>query len=83
MAGIGPEWVHTHANGISSNSIAGEAVLDLMFWPRLKHTFGWYLETGYDYGFGVGHEQSAGISGGFADRFSVAPFPHVLPGVTH
>lgn len=64
MAGGGPEWVHTHANGISSNSIAGEAVLDFMFWPPRKHRFGWYLEPGYDYSFSAGHEQSAGISGG-------------------
>jgi hypothetical protein len=64
MAGIGPEWVHTDANGISSNTIAGEAVLDFMFWPSRKHRFGWYLEPGYDYSFGAGHEQSAGISGG-------------------
>ena len=64
MAGLGPEWVHTHTNGISSNSIAGEAILDFMFWPSRKHRFGWYLEPGYDYSFGAGHEQSAGISGG-------------------
>jgi|SRR5579872_2228603 len=64
MAGIGPGWVHTHANGISSNTIAGEAVLDFMFWPSQKRKFGWYLEPGYDYGFGAGHEQSAGVSGG-------------------
>jgi len=64
MAGIGPEWVHTHANGISSNTIAGEAILDFMFWPSRKHRFGWYLEPGYDYSFGAGHEQSTGISGG-------------------
>jgi hypothetical protein len=64
MAGIGPEWVHARANGISSNSVAGEAVLDFMFWPSHKHKFGWYLEPSYDYSFGAGHEQSAGISGG-------------------
>jgi hypothetical protein len=73
MAGFGPEWVHTHANGISSNGIAGEAVLDFMFWPRRKHRFGWYLEPGYDYGFGAGHEQSAGMSGGLP---SIADPPH-------
>jgi hypothetical protein len=64
MAGIGPEWIHTRAGGITSNAIAGEAVLDFMFWPSRKHKFGWYLEPGYDYSFGAGHEQSAGISGG-------------------
>ena len=64
MAGIGPECVHTSQNGVKTNSVAGEAVLDFMFWPSRKHKFGWYLEPGYDYSFGRGHEQSAGISGG-------------------
>lgn len=40
MAGIGPEWVHTHAAGTGSNQIAGEAVLDFMIWPSRKHRFG-------------------------------------------
>ena len=56
--GIGPEWK------ISNNSIAGEAVLDFMFWPGRKHRFGWYLEPAYDYSFGRGHERSIGMSVG-------------------
>jgi hypothetical protein len=64
MFGIGPEWVHTNAYGVKTNSVAGEAALDFMFWPSAKHKFGWYLEPGYDYSFGRGHEQSAGITGG-------------------
>jgi hypothetical protein len=64
MAGAGPEWIHTRELGISTNSIAVEAVADFMFWPSSKHTFGWYLEPAYDYSFGRGHEQSLGISGG-------------------
>ena len=64
MFGIGPEWVHTKQYGIATNSIAGEAALDFMFWPSGKHRFGWYLEPGYEYGFGRGHERSVGISGG-------------------
>jgi hypothetical protein len=64
MAGAGPEWIHTSEQGVKTNSVAGEAVLDFMFWPSAKHRFGWYLEPGYDYSFGHGHEQSAGISGG-------------------
>lgn len=64
MFGIGPEWVHTKQYGLTTNSIAGEAVLDFMFWPTGKHRFGWYLEPAYDYNFGRGHEQSIGISGG-------------------
>jgi hypothetical protein len=64
MLGIGPEWVHTRAYGIITNSVAGEVVLDFMFWPATKHKFGWYLEPGYEYNFSRGHERSFGISGG-------------------
>ena len=64
MAGIGPEWIHLRQNGVTTNSIAGQAALDFMFWPSKKRRFGWYLEPGYEYGFGRGHEQSAGLSGG-------------------
>jgi hypothetical protein len=64
MVGVGPEWIHTTKYGTTTNSAAGEAVLDFMFWPSRKHRFGWYLEPGYEYSFGRGHEQSLGISGG-------------------
>jgi hypothetical protein len=64
MFGVGPEWVHARAYGVTTNSVAGEAVLDFMFWPSAKHRFGWYLEPAWDYNFGRGHEQSVGISGG-------------------
>ena len=64
MFGVGPEWVHTREYGVTSNSIAGEVVLDFMFWPSGKHRFGWYLEPSYDYNFARGHEQSLGITGG-------------------
>ena len=64
MFGVGPEWVHTRQYGVTTNSVAGEAVLDFMFWPSGKHRFGWYLEPGYDYNFARGHEQSLGITGG-------------------
>jgi hypothetical protein len=68
MFGVGPEWVHTSIHsgqhGITTNSIAAEAVLDFMFWPSGKHRFGWYLEPGYDYDFGRGHQQSLGITAG-------------------
>jgi len=64
MFGLGPEWVHTNERGMKTNSFAGEAALDFMFWPSAKHRFGWYLEPSYDYSFGRGHEQSAGITGG-------------------
>lgn len=64
MAGIGPEWVHLRAYGVSTNSVAGEAALDFMFWPSAKRRFGWYIEPAYDYGFGRGHEKSIGITAG-------------------
>jgi hypothetical protein len=65
MFGIGPEWVHLRQYGTTTNSISGEAIGDFMFWPSVgKHRFGWYLEPGYEYNFGQGHEKSIGISGG-------------------
>jgi len=64
MFGVGPEWVHTRQNGLTRNSVAGEAVLDFMFWPSVKRRFGWYLEPGYEYNFGRGREKSVGISFG-------------------
>lgn len=64
MIGLGPEWVHSRAYGVTANSAAIEGVLDFMFWPSARRRFGWYLEPGYDYDFGRGHERSAGISGG-------------------
>ena len=64
MFGVGPEWIHTRAYGVTTNSLGGEVVLDFMFWPSLKHRYGWFLEPGYDYSFARGHERSLGISGG-------------------
>jgi hypothetical protein len=64
MAGVGPEWIHTRQYGTTMNSLAAEAVLDFMFWPSAKRRFGWYLEPGYDYSFGRGHQRSLGITGG-------------------
>jgi len=64
MFGVGPEWVHTRQNGVSTNSIAGEAALDFMFWPSPKRRFGWYLEPAFDYTFARGHERSVGMSFG-------------------
>jgi hypothetical protein len=64
MFGIGPEWDHTNAFGVKSNSVSGEAVGDFMFWPWRRHRFGWYVEPTYEYSFARGHEQSVGITGG-------------------
>jgi hypothetical protein len=64
MAGAGPEWIHTNEHHVSANAVGAEVIGDFMFWPSARHKFGWYLEPGYDYSFGPGHEQSLGISGG-------------------
>src|SRR5580658_1596058 len=40
MFGVGPEWIHTRAYGLTTNSLGGEVVLDFMFWPSSKHRFG-------------------------------------------
>jgi hypothetical protein len=64
MVGVGPQWVHKTGGGASTDSIAGEAVLDFMFWPYPERKFGWFLESSYSYDFGKGHEQSLGGSAG-------------------
>jgi hypothetical protein len=64
MFGVGPQWIHSRESGVTTNSIGGEVVLDFMFWPSRKHRFGWYLEPGYDYAFGRGHDRSVGLSAG-------------------
>ena len=64
MLGVGAEWIHTRAYGVTANAVGGEVVLDFMFWPSSKHRFGWFLEPGYDYSFARGHERSIGMSGG-------------------
>jgi hypothetical protein len=64
MAGVGAEWAHATKYCVTTNSVSVEAVLNFMFWPSAKRRFGWYLEAGYEYNFGRGHEQSLGISGG-------------------
>jgi hypothetical protein len=64
MVGIGPEWIHGQYS-TTTNSLGGEVVADFMYWPSsAKHRFGWYVEPGYEYNFGRGHEQSLGVSGG-------------------
>jgi hypothetical protein len=64
MAGAGPLWAHVSENDVVKNSPGVEAVLDFMFWSSRKGRFGWFLEPGYDYTFGRGHEQSIGMSFG-------------------
>jgi hypothetical protein len=46
MVGVGPVWVHKRDYGIATNSVAGEVVLDFMFWPSRKHRFWLVPRTG-------------------------------------
>lgn len=69
MLGAGPEWDRSKKSGITTNSVAAEAVADFMFWPCKKHRFGWYLEPTYEYSFASGHEQSLGVTGGLLISF--------------
>jgi hypothetical protein len=78
MFGVGPEWVHTNRAGATENSLSAEVAFDFMFWPSAKHSFGWYLEPGFEHNFGRGHEQSAGISGGLLIAIQKAPLHTVL-----
>jgi hypothetical protein len=64
MFGVGPEWEHTIAGGVGSNSVGGEAALDFMFWPWARRRVGWYVEPSYGYSFASGHEQSASVTAG-------------------
>ena len=64
MCGVGPEWIHSRENGLTTNSFAIEGVLDFMFWPSANRRLGWFIEPGYEYSFGRGHERSIGFSAG-------------------
>jgi hypothetical protein len=64
MIGAGPEWIRTRQNGVTTNAAGVEAALDFMFWFSARHRFGLYLEPGFDYSFGAGHERSIGVTGG-------------------
>jgi hypothetical protein len=64
MIGVGPEWIHTNAYGIKTNSVGAEVAPDFMFWSSKKHRVGWYLEPSYEYKFGTAHEHSLAVSGG-------------------
>jgi hypothetical protein len=64
MAGVGPEWAHTIVRGHSTNTFAGEAALDFMYWPGPKRRLGWYAEPSYGYSFASGHEQSMSFTAG-------------------
>jgi hypothetical protein len=62
--GAGPLWLHKTAPDEKSDSAGAEAVAEMVYWPGEHHRFGWYLEGGYAYDFGKGHEQSGGVGAG-------------------
>jgi hypothetical protein len=61
---LAPSGIHSLNYGVRTNSVAGEAVLDFMFWRSEKHRIGWYLEPSYEYNFARGHEQPLGVTAG-------------------
>jgi hypothetical protein len=62
--GIGPVWIHTVGNGRTTDSIGVDASAHFEIWPTPDRKYGWFLEPGYTYSFGSGHEQSFGVSAG-------------------
>jgi hypothetical protein len=64
MIGAGPEFIHSHEAGVSTNAPAAEFAVDLMYWPSSRHRFGLYVEPAADFSFGRGRERSAGLTAG-------------------
>ncbi len=66
--GLGPIWLHRDKVGededVKANSVGGEAVAELVFWPFAHKSLGFYVESGYSYDFGKGHEKAAGGGAG-------------------
>ena len=63
LIGAGPVWVHrTEEN--PKDSIAGEAIVELVYWPWDDHKVGFFVEPSYSYNFGEGHEQTVGVTAG-------------------
>ncbi|MGO9173229.1 MAG: hypothetical protein ACLP7P_14870 [Rhodomicrobium sp.] len=64
LIGAGPEWVHKASGEKPADSVAGEAIVELIYFPWPEHKTGFFIEQSYGYDFGKGHEQSLGVSGG-------------------
>jgi hypothetical protein len=63
LIGAGPVWVH-HAEESPKDSIAGEAIVELVYWPWDNHKVGFFVEPSYSYNFGEGHEKAVGVTAG-------------------
>jgi hypothetical protein len=46
MLGVGPEWVHATKYGMTTNSVAGEVVLDFMLSPLRETSIRFVCRTG-------------------------------------
>jgi len=66
--GAGPLWFHRGYNledeEAQKDSAGVEGVAELVFWPGEHRSLGVYVETGYSYDFGKGHEKAAGAGAG-------------------
>jgi hypothetical protein len=62
MAGLGPTWTHTHAQGERANSAGVELGFDVMFWRTRR--WGWYLEPSYSIGFNGDRPRAVGLTAG-------------------
>ena len=66
--GAGPLWFH-RAYDLGDeegqrDSAGVEGVAEMVFWPGAHRSLGFYVETGYSYDFGKGHEKAAGAGAG-------------------
>jgi len=60
--GLGPVWLHTIAEGRTTNAIGATAVAHFVYWPTRDRAYGFVFEPSYTYSFGSGHEQSLGFN---------------------
>jgi len=58
LIGAGPVWVH-QAEESPKDSIAAEAIVELVYLPREDHKVGFFVEPSYSYNFGGGHERQS------------------------
>jgi len=67
--GAGPLWFHRaytigDDEAAQTDSAGVEGVAELVYWPGHHRSLGFYVETGYSYDFGKGHEKAAGAGAG-------------------
>ncbi len=78
MFGAWFESIHIRENRMTANSVAGEIVLDSMFWPSPARRFGWYAEPAYDYTFGRGHPPKVSALGSSLQRKTDTHYCHFM-----